>query len=176
MSDVEVIVGTVGRPHGLAGEVTVLARTDEPERRFARGALLRSDEGGLELTVAGHRWHGSILLVSFAGVADRFAAEQLRGVVLTAQVSKSAQPEGVDEYYDRQLVGLAVCTADGVRHGDVVAVQHLPSQDLLVVRTPSGQRLVPFVSDLVPTVDLAAGTCTVVAIPGLLDDAAEEAR
>lgn len=170
MSTVEVIVATVGRPHGLAGEVTVLSRTDEPERRFAPGAHITT-ERGRNLTVRQHRWHNGTLLLSFTDVTDRTAAEQLRGEVLVARVPGDEHLPAADEYFDRQLVGLAAVTAAGEHIGVVTAVHHLPAQDLLVIETESGERLVPFVADLVPAVDLGAGTCTIAPIPGLLDDA-----
>ena len=52
----------------------------------------------------------------------------------------------------------------------MIRVEHPPAQDLLVVRTPSGDRLVPFVSALVPEVDPAAGRVVIDPIPGLLSD------
>ena len=80
-----VIVGRVGRPHGIRGEVVVGVRTDEPDLRFTVGAILdvrSSDDdadgpggaGGERLTVASVRWHSGQLLVAFAGITDRTAA------------------------------------------------------------------------------------------------------
>ena len=59
---------------------------------------------------------------------------------------------------------------DGSALGTLVAVQHNPAQDLLVVRTPGGERLVPFVEALVPEVDLVKGVIVVDPIPGLLTE------
>lgn len=173
MGLIEVIVATVGRPHGLAGEVTALSRTDEPERRFAPGQQVSTEDTGRILTLRGHRWHNGTLLLSFTDVSDRAAAEALRGEVLVVRVPGDESPTSTtsDEYFDRQLVGLSAVSPAGVRLGEVTGVRHLPAQDLLVVETPTGERLIPFVADLVPDVDIAAGTCTVIAIPGLLDDA-----
>jgi 16S rRNA processing protein RimM len=75
-----------------------------------------------------------------------------------------------EEYYDRQLRGLRVLDASGVEVGVVADVVHLPSQDLLSVTTATGERLVPFVTELVPEVDLAAGTCRLAEVTGLLED------
>ena len=79
-------------------------------------------------------------------------------------------PEEDDEYYDRQLVGLEAVLADGTVVGLVSQVVHMPAQDVLAIATTSGERLVPFVSELVPSVDLAAGRVELVDLPGLLDD------
>jgi 16S rRNA processing protein RimM len=165
---VEVVVGVVGRPHGVRGEVAVESRTDEPDRRFAPGEQLRSEGSARTLTVAAMRWHSGRMLVRFAGLDDRTAAEAVRGVRLVTDVDPDERPEEPGEYYDRQLVGLAVQTADGVPVGEVVAVLHLPAQEVLEVRTADGPRLVPFVADLVPEVDLARQILTVADRAGLL--------
>jgi 16S rRNA processing protein RimM len=196
----EVVVGRVGRPHGIRGEVSIEVRTDEPALRYAVGSVLRPTGGGhRSLTVRTVRPHGDRLLVTFAEVADRTAAESLRGASLVVDVEPGARPDDTEEFYDRQLIGLRVRTADGVpggggagvggtgpEIGTVVDVRHLPAQDLLEVRLdPSGDRsgsshetdddvvLVPFVHDLVPDVDLDAGWLLVRAVPGLLDPDAD---
>jgi 16S rRNA processing protein RimM len=175
----ELVVGRVGRPHGVRGEVSVEPRTDEPERRFASGSILgvRAPDGDepprdrpVILTVRSCRWHRSRLLVSFGEVADRTAAEALHGLVLVAQVDADERPDDPEEFYDHQLVGLAVHTTSGDPVGTVQEVLHGTGQDLLVVRgADSREVLVPFVGALVPVVDLAAGRLEVEDRPGLLD-------
>jgi 16S rRNA processing protein RimM len=167
---IEVVVGVVGRPHGVRGEVTVDPRTDEPDRRFAPGQQLRSEGTPRTLTVASMRWHSGRMLVSFTGLDDRTAAETMRGARLVADVDPAERPEHTEEFYDRQLVGLTVLTTAGAAVGEVVAVLHLPAQDLLEVSTADGPRLVPFVSDLVPEVDLEHGRLTVADRAGLLTE------
>lgn len=162
----QVIVGTVGRAHGLRGQVTVRPLTDHVEQRFAAGAVVTTD--GRRLTVSGHSWLNGVLLVGFEGVADRTSAEALRGIQLWAE--GIAEPTAPDEYADLALIGLPVVAPDGSALGTLVAVQHNPAQDLLVVRTPGGERLVPFVEALVPEVDLVKGVIVVDPIPGLLTE------
>jgi len=78
-----VVVGRIGRPHGIRGEVTVEVRTDTPELRFAPGSVLETDPARLgPLTVAAARWHSGRLLLLAEGVHDRTGAEALRGLVL----------------------------------------------------------------------------------------------
>lgn len=166
------MVGRIGKPHGLRGEVTVDVRTDEPERRYAVGAVLRAQAplgGTSSLTVAGTRWHQGTLLVTFDELADRTAAEAARGTVLSATVSTSEAPEDPEEYYDHQLVGLAAFDQQGRTLGTLTAVAHGAAQDLLTIRTPDGRdALVPFVRELVPTVDLAGGRVVIADRPGLV--------
>ena len=87
---VDVLVGTIGRAHGLRGEVTVHVRTDEPERRFAPGAVLTV--GGRPRTVASARWHSGTLLLALDKVTDRTGAEALRGQELWASVRADEAP------------------------------------------------------------------------------------
>jgi 16S rRNA processing protein RimM len=165
---VDVLVGTIGRAHGIRGELSVHVRTDEPERRFAAGAVLRTSRGAL--TVAATRWHQSRLLVRFEEVPDRTAAEQLRGLELRMDVAADERPDDPEEYYDHQLVGLQGVARDGRVLGQVAEVLHLPMQDMLVLRHEGRDQLVPFVADIVPVVDLAAGRVVVEDLPGLLDE------
>ncbi|MDN5563970.1 MAG: ribosome maturation factor RimM [Luteococcus sp.] len=169
-ASVEVVVGSIGRAHGIRGDVAIDVRTDEPERRFAPGAVLRIEGTQRCLTVESPRWHSGRFLVHFAELSDRTAVEQARGQVLVVDVDPDELPEEEDEYYDRQLLGLMALRADGSEAGPVVEVVHLPAQDMLCIRTEAGERLVPFVSELVPRVDLAAGTVSLADLPGLLDD------
>lgn len=168
----EIVVGRVGRAHGIRGEVRVEPRTDSVEHRFAVGVELRADRGAPKtLTVRAARSHGGGLLVRFAEVGDRTAAEALRGVTLSADVPAEERPDGADEYYDRQLVGLAARTSQGDPVGEIVDVMHLPEQEVLVVRKPDGsEALVPFVEALVPTVDLDDGYVLIDDRPGLLEE------
>ena len=175
-----VVVGRIGRPQGIRGEVTVEVRTDAPDERFAAGAVLLTDppERG-PLTVERARDHSGRLVVAFAGVADRTAAEQLRDTLLQVDVSTLAPLDDPDEFHDWQLRGLAARLPDGTPVGAVTDVLHLPHGDVLVVERSAGQGgstevLVPFVRAIVPEVDVAGGAVVLDPPPGLLDDAATD--
>ncbi|MGH8835176.1 MAG: ribosome maturation factor RimM, partial [Actinomycetes bacterium] len=75
----QLVVGQISRPHGVRGEVAVQVRTDDAGTRFAAGSVLQTDPATGPLTVAAARWHQGRLLVSFAEIADRTAAERYRG-------------------------------------------------------------------------------------------------
>jgi 16S rRNA processing protein RimM len=171
---VEIVVGRVGRAHGIRGEVRIETRTDSVDRRFAVGAVVRADRDGqaTTLTVRAARPHSGALLVRFSEIADRTAAEALGGAILYADVPADERPDDTEEYYDRQLVGLEARTPAGDAIGEVADVVHLPGQDVLVIRKPSGdEAMVPFVQALVPTVDVDAGTVIIDDRPGLLEEA-----
>ena len=166
-----VTVGRVGRAHGIKGEVGIDVRTDEPERRFADGAVLVTDaKVSRTLTVAASRWHSGRLLVKFAEVPDRTAAEQLRNLFVQSEVDDDERPEDPDEFYDRDLIGLAVRTTDGADVGEVIDVVHLPAQDLLEIRRTAGNVvMVPLVEELVPEINVDKQYVVVADRPGLLD-------
>jgi 16S rRNA processing protein RimM len=168
---VHLVVGRIARAHGIGGEVSVEVRTDSPDLRFAPGTVLETDppENG-PLRIERARWHSGRLLVSFAEVGDRGAAEALRNTLLVADSATSPATDDDDEYWDHQLVGLAVETVDGAPLGILAEVAHPPGGDLLVVRRPDGgEVLVPFVRAFVPEVDLDVRRVVVDPPEGLLE-------
>ena len=171
----QVVIGRIGRAHGVRGETSVDVRTDEPERRFAVGSSVTVEGAARTLRVRAVRRHQGRLLVRFDGVDDRTAAESLRGSLLTLEVDPGETPDDPEEFYDHQLVGLAARSASGDEVGEVRQVVHLPAQDALEIRTPDGRDLlVPFVEELVPTVDVSAGQVVISDVRGLLDPAAAD--
>lgn len=182
---IEVVVGRIGKPHGVKGEVSVELRTDEPERRFAGETVLATQQppGTVSqppahpssLTVRATRWHQSRLLVTFAEVTDRTSAEAARGLLLVATVDLDDSPEDPEEFYDHQLIGFRVVTSEGEPVGELCEILHRPGQDLLGVRAADGRELlVPFVSQLVPEVDVPNGQIVVRDLPGLLTPRGED--
>ncbi|WP_329256505.1 ribosome maturation factor RimM [Actinoallomurus sp. NBC_01490] len=161
-------VGRIGRAHGVRGEVSVDVRTDDPAERFAPGTSLGTEDAGT-LTVETVRTHAGRLLVRFAGVEDRTAAEALRGLLLLVDSTEIPPSDDPEEFHDHELIGLAAVATDGTELGEIVDVEHY-GQDLLVLRRPSGdEALVPFVGAIVPTVDLPAGRVVLDPPPGLLE-------
>jgi 16S rRNA processing protein RimM len=171
---VQLVVARIGRAHGIKGEVTVEVRTDEPELRLAPGAVLTTDPAGAgPLTIENGRVHSGRLLLRFASVSDRDAAEALRNTLLIAEVDPDESPEDPDEYYDHQLIDLDVVTVDGTEVGRITEISHLPSQDLLVILRPGGgDVLVPFVEEIVTEIDLDLQRAVISPPPGLVDDQA----
>ncbi|MFD8995681.1 ribosome maturation factor RimM [Streptomyces sp. L500] len=167
----QLVVGRIGRAHGIKGEVTVEVRTDEPELRLGPGAVLATDPAGTgPLTVETGRVHSGRLLLRFAGVTDRTAAEALRNTLLIADVDPDETPEDPEEFYDHQLMDLDVVTVDGTVVGRIAEISHLPSQDLFIVERPDGSEvMIPFVSEIVTEIDLDGQRAVVDPPRGLLD-------
>jgi 16S rRNA processing protein RimM len=150
-TDGRVVVGRLGRPHGVRGEVTVLPAGDD-RGDFQRGAVLRAGERDLEVRSA-RPYRDRGLIVGFAGITDRDAAERLRGVVLTRAVTERPRLER-GEFWSSALVGLEAVTPAGILLGRVTGVLTAKLQDRLVVTTPAGVEVqVPFVDDLVADPD-----------------------
>ncbi|MDQ6649421.1 MAG: ribosome maturation factor RimM [Actinomycetota bacterium] len=167
----QLVVGRIGRAHGVRGEVSVDVRTDAPDRRFAAGSVLDTDPaaaGPLRVTAA--RPHAGRLLVAFEGVSDRSGAEALRGTLLVVDAASVPELPDPEEFWDHQLVGLAAVDPAGAALGVVEDVLHPPGTALLAIRRPDGSELlVPFVTAIVPEVDLAAGRLVVDPPVGLLE-------
>ncbi|MFT4042030.1 MAG: ribosome maturation factor RimM [Gordonia sp. (in: high G+C Gram-positive bacteria)] len=170
----DLVVGRVAKSHGTRGEVVVDVRTDVPDQRFAVGTVLRAraprgDGAQRSLTVTAARQHAGRLLLSLAEVADRTAADALRGTLFLIDSTTVDSGDDPDEFYDHELEGLQVSTVTGEPVGVVASVLHLPAHDVLAVRTPAGQEaLIPFVREIVPSV----GPDGVIVDPpvGLLDE------
>jgi 16S rRNA processing protein RimM len=166
---VNVVVARIGKAHGLRGEVTVQVLTGAPDERFVPGATFATDppaSGPLVLRSA--RDNNGILLLGFDGTNDRSGAEALRGTKLLAGVLTDDDEE--ETWYERDLVGLRVVTVDGVDVGEITALESRPAQDLLVLRLTDGREArVPFVTAIVPEVDIEGGRVVLDPPQGLLD-------
>ncbi|GLF98997.1 ribosome maturation factor RimM [Streptomyces yaizuensis] len=171
----QLVVGRIGRAHGVKGEVSVEVRTDEPERRLGPGAVLHTDPAARgPLTIETGRVHSGRLLLRFVGVRDRNGAEALRETLLIADVDPEELPGGADEYYDHQLMDLDVVTVDGTEVGRIIEISHLASQDLFIVERPDGTEvMIPFVEAIVTSIDLTEQRAVIDPPPGLIDDRAE---
>jgi 16S rRNA processing protein RimM len=154
-------VGRIGRAHGILGEATIEVRTDLAEERFAIGAKVETDSHG-ELTVVSARVHNGILLLGFEGIADRNAIEKYRDVLLYSEVNIDEPGVDEDDYHVLQLIGCQAFTVDGDLLGEVNEVLNLPGQDVLSIKSDSGEILIPFVHQLVPIVDIKGKRMTVI--------------
>lgn len=172
-------VGRLTKAHGLKGALKLELFTDEPDKRFVPGATFTlqvpddSPWQGKTLTLTDIRWFNGKPVGFFEGVADRQTAESLARAILWIDVDAAESPDEPDAWYDHQLVGLKV-VRNGEQVGKVARIEHFPAQDLLVVATASGEVMVPFVSAIVPSVDIASQTVVVAPPGGLFEDLPDE--
>lgn len=175
------VVARIGKPHGIRGEVTVRLHTDDPATRLAVGATLptRAGEGSAvptTLTIRSARDHNGRWLLAFEGIPDRTGAEGLRGTRLLAPRRAEASEDllepdlPADAWYEEHLVGLAATRPDGTPLGTVTGLDIGPGQDRLVLTLTDGRTAyVPFVSAIVPQVDVSGRRVVVDPPPGLLE-------
>ena len=147
------LVGRIGRAHGILGEATIEVRTDDPDIRFAIGAPVSTDKHG-DLTVVSGRVHNGILLLGFKGITTRNQIEELRNEMLYSDVDINESTGDDDQYHVLQLIGCMTYLESGDQYGEVSDVINLPGQDLLAIQTEQGESLIPFVHQLVPEVDV----------------------
>jgi 16S rRNA processing protein RimM len=163
-----ILVGSIARAHGIKGEVVVDVWSDAPER-FAPGATVTARlVGGGEraMTVQAMRPFGERLLITFEGVGTRTEAEALRGADLTIPRGEAAAlPEGT--HYRFELLGLRVVTREGSELGTIADIFSTGSNDVIVVRGPRGETLLPSLASVVLSVDLERGEMVVEVPPGL---------
>lgn len=173
----QVVVGRLGRPHGVKGEINVEVLTDKPEIRFAVGNKLKLEKKEEFITVKSIKIGNKKLLVNFLEITDRDQAQEYKGTYLTFDLDESEIPQTGDEFYDEQLIGLIAIDQNNLPLGKVVDVIHRTAQDLLVIKTTEGKEvLVPFVDELVPEINLEQKQILITPPKGLFDDEAIEAR
>ncbi len=174
----DVVVGRLGRPHGVHGEISVDVRTDDPENRFAIGAKITVKENNKKLTVASTRWHLSRLLIKFEEIQDRTQVDAVRGKLLVVEVDPNEATLGNNQFYEFQLIDLDVFNTNNEKLGVVKEVLPGSAQALIVVKTLDNKEvMVPFVNQLVPEVDIKNKRVVMNPPSGLFDEEnAEDAR
>ncbi|MFN7988781.1 MAG: ribosome maturation factor RimM [Thermoanaerobaculia bacterium] len=167
-----VVVGRLARPHGLRGEMSVEVLTDFPERFVPGLAVVATGPSGdrrRELVVASVRPAGERLLVSFEGVSSRTEADGLRGLdIAVPKGSEVPRPEGFVYHFD--VEGCRAVDRSGRELGVVAALEEVGGRSLLTLRTPAGERDVPFVEPIVVSVDVARKLVVLDPPAGLLDE------
>jgi 16S rRNA processing protein RimM len=151
-----VMVGEIGRPHGVRGLVRLRAFTEDPAAIAAYSPL--TDETGARrfaITLKG----GDIAAIE--GVADRDAAQRLTGTKLYVDRDRLPPPDD-EEFYLVDLVGLSAVTEGGETLGRIRAVEDHGAGAFLIVDAPQREHLLPFTRAVVPVVDIAGGRVVVV--------------
>ena len=165
--DGHVAVGRVAGAWGIRGEVKIQPFADSPDR-FAPGAEVHiGGESDAPAVVQSARPHRAGLVARLSGVADRTAAENLAGALLTVPENALAPlPEGV--YYHFQLIGMEVLSEDGEPLGEIAEIIETPGNDVYIIRKDGERDLpIPALAEVVVEVDIPAARMTVRLLPGL---------
>ena len=158
----DVLLGVVIGAQGLKGEVKVKTFTEAPEKLGAYGPLHAKD--GRTFVVANARASKEGAIVQFEGVADRNAAESLKGIEL--YIARSALPPGEEhEFYHADLIGLRAEDTEGRAIGKVIALHNFGAGDVIEMerKDGGGTVLMPFTREIVPTIDVAEGRIVIAA-------------
>jgi len=158
-------IGSVSRPHGILGEIKVHLAPEYVGALEGVQLVYVNDEAAPK-RVRHYREHQGAALLKLAGVNDRNAAELLRGARIAIVVDDlPGLPEG--EYYAHQLVGLQVRRETGEALGTLTEVLATGSNDVYIVKTQTGELLLPAIESVIKTVDFGAGIMTVAVPEGL---------
>ena len=152
---------------GIRGEVKIQPFADSPDR-VAPGSEVHFDgDRETAAVVQSVRPHRAGLVARLSGVADRTAAENLAGALLTVpEDSLAPLPEGV--YYHFQLIGMAVFSEDGEPLGEIAEIIETPGNDVYIIRKHGERDLpIPALAEVVMEVDIPAARMTVRLLPGL---------
>jgi 16S rRNA processing protein RimM len=167
-------VGRLVKAHGLKGALKLELYTDSPDQRFRAGQELElqvpetSEWFGKTVKVAELRFYNQSPVLFLEGIQDRSQAETLVKAILLIETDLEQLPEDPEAWYDHQLVGLTALVGDEIV-GKVIRVDHLPAQDLLAIETSNGEVLVPFVKQIVPSVDIQKGQVVLTPPAGLFE-------
>jgi 16S rRNA processing protein RimM len=167
-------VGRLVKAHGLKGALKLELYTDSPDQRFRAGQELElqvpetSEWFGKTVKVAELRFYNQAPVLFLEGIQDRSQAETLVKAILLIETDLEQLPEDPEAWYDHQLVGLTALVGEEIV-GKVIRVDHLPAQDLLAIETTNGEVLVPFVKQIVPSVDIKKGQVVLTPPAGLFE-------
>lgn len=167
--DGRVLIARIGAPHGVRGEVRLIAFGDDPFALEDYGPLETKD--GRAFEILGLKLVAEKLIARLKGVTDRTAAEALTNLDLFVARDRLPPPEDDDTFYHADLIGLAAVLPDGAPLGTVIAIPNFGAGDLVEIAPVRGPTLlVPFTRAVVPEIDLAGRRIVVAPPAGLLAD------
>jgi 16S rRNA processing protein RimM len=162
-----VVLGVIGAPHGVKGEVRVKSSTADPLAIGSYGALTLPD--GRRLKVKSVRPGGEVVILKLEGVNDRTAAEALKFQTLSVPRDRLPPPDDEDDFYHADLIGLLCETPEGAPVGRIVALHDFGAGDILDIKPASGPNLtLGFTKANVPVVDVPGGRVVVV-LPDIVE-------
>ncbi|WP_044337419.1 ribosome maturation factor RimM [Rossellomorea aquimaris] len=165
-------VGKIVNTHGVKGEVKIVSTTDFPEERYQKGNTLYLFQGQssepISLVIKSHRNHKSFDLLTFEGYENINEVEKFKEGILKVQEDQLQDLEE-GEYYFHEIVGCKVVTTDGEELGTIKEILSPGANDVWVVKGQRGkEHLIPYIEDIVKTVDIDKQLITIEPMEGLL--------
>lgn len=168
------LVGKIANTHGIRGEVKVWPETDFPEERFETGSELflahpEDEDRTITVTVAQSRPQKNVFILKFKQFSNINEVEPYKGWSLRVPADKRGRLER-NEFYFHDIIGCRVTTEEGEEVGIVSEILRPGANDVWVVKRPKGKpAYIPYIEDVVRSVDIAAKTVTIHAMEGLLE-------
>jgi 16S rRNA processing protein RimM len=165
-------VGKIVNTHGVKGEVKVVSTTDFPEERYQIGNTLSlfkmEDQDPISLVIKSHRSHKNFDLLTFEGYENINEVEKFKEGILKVQEDQLQElDEG--EYYFHEIVGCKVKTTAGEDLGTIKEILSPGANDVWVVKGERGKEyLIPYIEDIVISVDIEQQLITIEPMEGLL--------
>ena len=155
MTEKQILLGKIVAPYGLKGEVKIKSFTADPLDVASYGKVVLRD--GRCFTLSNARLQGEVVIAAVKGISDRNASEALKGLEL--YIDRDDLPEvEANEFYQADLIGMAVLDANGNALGEVTGFQHFGAGDLVEIAMPGGKvGLVPFADSMIPEIDVEEG-------------------
>ena len=167
----DVVIARIVKARGIRGEVACSVETDFPERFESLEEATVWMPGGarLSLKIEDHWFHKDRVILKFEGYDTMTAAQELIGGRLVISEADALELEA-DQFYEYDVVGSEVVTAEGQSVGRVIRLMRTGGTDVLVVEVEGkGEQLIPFADDICTEVDVKAKRITVNPPQGLLD-------
>ena len=169
------VVGHLNKAHGTKGEIFIWPLTDHPESMFAPGVVLYLGDSNADLPtdpptlrIDASRAYRRGFLVRFEGVYDRDGVQALLGRYVLRGIDQLEEPDEGEVFY-HDLLGMEVQTLGGERVGEVVEIYELQPADLLEVRGPEKDFMIPYIAEMIKSVSVADNRIVLDPPPGLLD-------
>ncbi|OWA33737.1 ribosome maturation factor RimM [Saccharibacillus sp. O16] len=166
-------VGKVANTHGVRGELKIFPFTDFPEIRFAKGKelLFISPEDGtqLKVKVISAREQKTVFVVKLEGFDNINQVEKYKGWDVKVPREEAIEAEE-NAYYFHEIIGCKVMTTEGEELGVISDILTPGANDVWVIKRKGGKELlIPFIEDIVKTVNIAEKTVEIEVMEGLLD-------
>jgi len=163
-------VGKIVNTHALQGGVRVISGSDFKEERFKKGAKLFIDynEQHIPVEVKAHRVNKKFDLLKFVGMDHINDVEKYKGCEILVDASNLSELDD-EEFYFHEIMGCQVKTIDGAVLGDIFDILQTGANDVWVVKR-KGEKdvLIPYIEDVVKTVDIESKMVTIELLEGLI--------
>jgi 16S rRNA processing protein RimM len=162
------VVGEIGKPHGVRGEVMVIPHTDLLERFTWLDEIYIGQTNPFPVALERVRFHKGRPLLKFAGYNNRDEVEGLRGQLLQVPEDQAIPLED-NEYFLFQLLGILVETVDGQHLGTLTEVIETGANNVFIVQGAQGEILIPDIPEVISEIDFENQKMIVNPLPGLLN-------